>query len=123
MKNLILKIVLIAGFGLCFSIVYLTRAQEKVSESPAVQNPAEARAPQNAKYEYGMILWDKSDRIQIITPEDNQRVRVYKFVKLPHDISEEEFCVTWAINSVAKSGWEPVTLEMPRVLLRRDLDR
>ena len=117
MKHSTPKILLIAGLGLWLGAALPTGAQEKVTETPTEQ-----KGVQNARYEYGMIKWDKPDNIQIITPKGNQQVRVYKAVKLPHGISDEEFCITWAINNMAASGWEPVSLDGPRVLLRRDLD-
>jgi hypothetical protein len=73
-------------------------------------------------YEYGMIKWDGPDKIQIITPEKTEYIRVFKTgVKLPENIHDEEFCDVWAMNRVAKDGWEAVMVHATRILIRRPL--
>jgi hypothetical protein len=40
-------------------------------------------------------------------------------VTIPKDAQEEEFCLAWGTNQMAKEGWEPVDFDSRRVLLRR----
>jgi len=70
-------------------------------------------------YEYAMIKWDGPDKLAIIYPDRAELVRVFKQAKLPSDINEEEFCLTWGANKLAKEGWEPVNLDSRRVLFRK----
>jgi len=70
-------------------------------------------------YEYAMIKWDGPDKLAIIYPDRAELVRVFKTAKLPSDISEEEFCLTWGANKLAQEGWEPVNLNSRRILFRR----
>ena len=70
-------------------------------------------------YEYAMIKWDGPDKLAIIYPDRAELVRVFKTAKLPSDISEEEFCLTWGANRLGKEGWEPVNLNSRRILFRR----
>jgi hypothetical protein len=72
-------------------------------------------------YEYGMIKWDGSDKIEIITPEKCELYRVFKLAVLPAGIHDEEFCDMWAMNHVAKEGWQAVMIHGQRVMIRRAL--
>ena len=77
------------------------------------------------RYEYAIIKYDGPDRIQIMYP--NQKVDMYrvfdKGVKLPADAKQEEFCVTYAVNELAKDwlGSDPTARHArhaaPRVAL------
>ena len=75
------------------------------------------------RFEYATIKYDGPDRIQVMYP--NQKVEMYrvfeKGVKLPPDAKQEEFCVTYAVNELAKDGWEAFQLHATRVMLRREL--
>jgi len=70
-------------------------------------------------WECAMIKWDGPDKLGIIYPDHAEVVRVFKSTKLPPDITEEEFCLTWGANKLAKEGWELVNLDSRRVLFRR----
>ena len=70
-------------------------------------------------YEYAMIKWDGPDKLAMIYPDRADFVRVFKIAKPPPEINDEEFCLTWGINRLAKEGWEPVNLDSRRILLRR----
>ncbi len=103
-KRAVLLIVTIA-VAVCFGLTMLSKAQA----------PGAA-----ARYEVAMIKWDGPDKIQLITPNKAEFVRVFKSgVGLPQDIHDEEFCLNWAANKLAQDGWEPVTLNATRILLRR----
>jgi len=70
-------------------------------------------------YEYAMIKWDGPDKLAIIYPDRAELIRVFKQSKLPSDINEEEFCLTWGANKLAKEGWEPINLDSRRILFRK----
>src|SRR4051812_6640907 len=70
-------------------------------------------------YEYAMIKWDGPDKLAIIYPDHAELLRVFKQAKPPSDINEEEFCLTWGANKLAKEGWEPVNLDSRRILFRK----
>jgi len=83
---------------------------------------AQNRPSPRQDYEYAIIKWDGPDKLQFITPEKTEFLRAFKSgVKLPADVHDEEFCVVWAVNRMAKEGWEVVTLHSTRVMLRRPL--
>lgn len=76
------------------------------------------------RYEVAMIKWDGPDKIQLITPQKSETLRVFKSgATLPPEIHDEEFCLTWAANKLAQDGWEPVTLNSTRILLKRPVIR
>ena len=84
---------------------------------------AEDKPAAKQRFEYAIIKWDGPDRIQVLYP--NQKVDMYrvfeKGAKLPADAKQEEFCVTYAVNELAKDGWEAFQLHATRVMLRREL--
>ena len=103
-KRAVLLIVTIAAAA-WFGLTMLSKAQ-----APGV----------TARYEVAMIKWDGPDKIQLITPNKAEFVRVFKSgVGLPADIHDEEFCLNWAANKLAQDGWEPVALNATRILMRR----
>lgn len=73
------------------------------------------------KYECAMVKWDGPDKVAIIYPDRVETVRVAKVAKMPDDVTEEEFCLTWGANKLGKEGWEPVNLNSRRILFRRAL--
>jgi hypothetical protein len=85
----------------------------------------EAQAPKPAsaaRCEVALIKWDGPDRVQFITPQKAEVVRVFKRgVELPSGIHDEQFCLAWAANELAKEGWEPVNLNATRILMRREI--
>ena len=80
---------------------------------------ATASLAAGAEYQYAMIKWDGPDKLQMIYPDRAEVVRVFKLAKPPPDITEEEFCLTWGANQLAKEGWEPVNLNSRRILFRK----
>jgi len=78
---------------------------------------AEEKAP---RYEYAIVKWDGPDRLAYNLPDKFELVFLEKTgVKIPKDAQPEEFCLTAAANNLAKDGWETVTLNSRRILLRR----
>lgn len=84
-----------------------------------------AQAPTSAgKYEVAMVKWDGPDKLQFLTPQKSEAIRLFRTgVQLPPDIRDEEFCLTWAANKLAQEGWEPVNLNSTRILFRRAVSR
>lgn len=102
----------IMAIAVCLTVCFCFAALSKAQEKPV---PA-------ARYEYGMIKWDGPDYVQFVTPQKTETVRVFKSGgKLPAGIHDEEYCVVWAANHMAKDGWEVVTLHATRVMMRRAL--
>ncbi len=92
-----------------FAFTFLTRAQTT------------GAAP---RFETAMIKWDGPDKVQLITPQKCEFIRVFKTgAQLPPDIHDEEFCLNWAANKLAQEGWEPVNLNATRILMRRPVNR
>jgi hypothetical protein len=104
-KNLVLLI----AFASVSLTLFLTRTEAQGPPASSTQ-----------RFEVAIIKWDGPDRIQFITPEKSEMVRVFKLgVELPKGIRDEAFCLTWAANKLASEGWEPLNLNSTRLLLRR----
>lgn len=101
-------------------LLYSAGALAIVSLAVMLLVKAQAAEPAAApRYECAMIKWDGPDKLAVIYPDRSEIVRVFKAAKLPADITEEEFCLTWGANKLAQEGWEPVNLNSRRVLFRR----
>jgi hypothetical protein len=99
----------VATLVAALSTVFVARGQQ-----PAV-------AP---RYEVATVKWDGPDRLQFLTPQKSESIRLFKTgVQLPPEIRDEEFCLTWAANKMALDGWEPVNLNSTRILFRRPVIR
>ena len=106
--NYLLPLAVIAGVAL---LAAFSRTQAQ----------APTPAP-GARFEVAVVKWNGPDRIQLITPQSSQMLRVYQEgPKPPRDIDEEEFCLAWGANRLAAEGWEPVNLNSRRILLRRPI--
>ena len=103
-------------------ILSLLLAIVAVGIYPSVTSRAQEKPAASQTYEYGMIKWDGPDKLQFILPEKTEVLHAFRSgLKLPESIHDEEMCVVWALNRVAKDGWEPVTLHATRVLIRRPI--
>ncbi|HYR42424.1 MAG TPA: hypothetical protein VER98_05345 [Terriglobia bacterium] len=72
------------------------------------------------RYEYAIIKWDGPDRIYYNLPDKFELVHIRnQGVTIPKEAQEEEFCLTYAANQLAKDGWEAMNLDSRRLLLRR----
>ncbi len=107
MKRLVISVALVAvtiGFGTAL----LLRAQDRLA----------------VKYEYAIVKWDGPDRLYYNLPDKFELIHLDKGgVKIAKDAQEEEFCLAYACNHLAKDGWEPVNLNSRRVLFRRAVNR
>jgi len=74
----------------------------------------------SAKYEYAIVKWDGPDRLFYNLPDKFEVVHITKSdVKIPSDAQNEEFCLAYAANKMAASGWEAINLDSRRILFRR----
>jgi hypothetical protein len=74
----------------------------------------------SGKYEYAIVKWDGPDRLYYNMPDKFELVHLRnQRVNIPRDAQEEEWCLTYAANQLAKEGWETLTLDSRRILLRR----
>ena len=84
----------------------------------------EAQGPTSParRCEVAIIKWDGPDRIQFITPDRAELVRVFdQGVEMPKGIRDEAFCLAWAANQLAREGWEPMNLNATRILMQRQV--
>ena len=83
----------------------------------------QAQSPGNAsgtQYEYAIVKWDGPDRLFYNLPNKFELVHLRNHkVTIPKDAQEEEFCLAYAANDMAKEGWEPIGLDSRRILFRR----
>ena len=79
-----------------------------------------ADAPAGTKWEYAIVKWDGHDRLYDNLPDKFELVFLSKTgVTIPKDAQQEEWCLNYAANKLAKDGWETLTLNSRRILLRR----
>ena len=66
------------------------------------------------------MKWDGPDRLYYNLPDKYELVFLSKTgVTIPKEAQAEEWCLTYAANKLARDGWETVTLDSRRILLRR----
>jgi len=108
MKKIICTGIVIAVIGLLVSHQNLP-AQDKGS------------AP---KYEYAVVKWDGPDRLYYNLPDKFELVHLSQTgVVIPKEAQNEEFCLAYAANKMARDGWETITLDSRRIVVRRALAR
>jgi hypothetical protein len=75
--------------------------------------------------EYAVIKWDGTDKVCVNLPNKSEILHVFESssTRTPRDMQDEEFCLTWTVNKLAKDGWEVVTLDSRRLVFRRPLGR
>jgi hypothetical protein len=109
MKKILLTILLIV------SVI----AVQRTLPGHAQDKPAAVQA-----YEYGIIKWEASDKVQLVYPTGSTVIHAYNSGARHNDAtSEEDSSMIWAIEHVAKDGWEPVNLDGTRTLIRRPFYR
>jgi hypothetical protein len=75
-----------------------------------------------ARFEYAIVKWDGPDRLYLNIPNKFEVIRLGdQNVTIPKEAENEEFCLATACNIMARTGWEPVTLDSRRVLFRRSM--
>jgi hypothetical protein len=76
--------------------------------------------PTSANWEYAIVKWDGPDRLFYNLPDKFEMVHIEKEgVTIPKEAQAEEFCLAYAANKMAKSGWEPASFDSRRILFRR----
>ena len=75
--------------------------------------------PEPSKYEYAIVKWDGPDRLYYNLPDKFEMVHITKFVGIPNEAQQEEWCLAYACNKMAAEGWEPVNLDSRRIVFRR----
>ncbi len=76
------------------------------------------------RYEYAIVKWDGPDRLYYNLPDKFELVHLSQSgVAIPKEAQKEEFCLAYAANKMARDGWETVTLDSRRIVVRRPLAR
>ena len=76
-------------------------------------------ADAGTKWEYAIVKWDGPDRLYYNLPDKFELVFLSKTgVTVPKEAQPEEWCLNYAANKLAKDGWETLTLNSRRILLR-----
>lgn len=75
--------------------------------------------------ECAVIKWDGGDKVCVNLPEKSEILHVYELsgARTPKEMQEEEYCLTWTANKLAKDGWEVVNLDSRRLVFRRPVGR
>ncbi|HEY1173626.1 MAG TPA: hypothetical protein VGH19_19835 [Verrucomicrobiae bacterium] len=71
------------------------------------------------KYEVAVIKFDGPDRIAYILPGNTQKARITDEIEIPKGVHDEAFCLAVAANKLAKDGWEPVSIDGTRIMMKR----
>jgi hypothetical protein len=71
--------------------------------------------------EYAVIKWDGSDKVCVNLPGKSEILHVYELAgsRTPKEMQEEEFCLAWMANKMAKDGWQALTLDSRRLVFSR----
>jgi hypothetical protein len=79
-----------------------------------------ADSSSGTKWEYAIVKWDGPDKLYYNLPDKFELVLLGKTgVTVPKEAQPEEWCLNYAANKLAKDGWETLTLNSRRILLRR----
>ncbi len=73
--------------------------------------------------EFAVVKWDGNDKVCVNLPGKSEVIRVFALAgsRTPSEMQDEEFCLAWTANNLAKDGWEVVTLDSRRLVFRRPL--
>ena len=83
-------------------------------------NRGNAQEKATAKYEYAVLKWDGPDRLYYNMPDRFEMVHLEKQgIKIPGEAQNEEWCLAYGANQLAREGWEPINLDSRRLVLRR----
>ncbi len=106
MKKTTLLAIGLTALTLWLGAAWVAQAQDK---SPA------------QRQEVAIIKWDGNDKVCVNLPDKSEVVHVYELsgTRPPKDMQEEEYCLAYMANKLAKEGWEIVTLDSRRLVFRR----
>jgi hypothetical protein len=81
---------------------------------------AQEKAPAR-QLEYAIIKWDGTDKVCVNLPSKSEILRVYELSgsRTPKEMQEEEFCLAFTANKLAKEGWEVTAFDSRRLVFRR----
>jgi hypothetical protein len=73
------------------------------------------------RYEFGVVKWDGNDKVCVNLPDKSEILHIFELAKTqtPKQMQDEEFCLAWTANKLAKEGWEVVNLDSRRLVFRR----
>jgi hypothetical protein len=73
--------------------------------------------------EVAIIKWDGNDKVCVNLPGKAEIIHVYDLsnTRTPKEMQEEEFCLAFMANKLAKDGWEVAAFDSRRLLFRRPL--
>jgi hypothetical protein len=89
---------------------------------PSLFSTAQEKVPAQ-RYECALIKWDGTDKVCVNLPDKSEILHVFQLssTRTPKEMQDEEFCLAYICNKLAKEGWELVNLDSRRILLRRPL--
>ena len=81
---------------------------------------AQGKAPAG-RPEYAIIKWDGNDKVCVNLPSKSEILHVYELSgsRTPKEMQEEEFCLAWMANKLAKEGWEVAAFDSRRLVFSR----
>jgi hypothetical protein len=109
MRNTTLLTIGTAALAVWLGASLLSTAQERVS----------AR-----RYEVAVIKYDGNDKVCVNLPNKSEILHVFDLSgsRPPRDMQDEEYCLAWMANKLAKDGWEVVNLDSRRLVFRRSVN-
>ena len=80
---------------------------------------AQEKAPAR-QFEYAVIKWDGTDKVCVNLPGKAEILHVYEMSgsRTPKEMQEEEFCLAFMANKMAKEGWEVAAFDSRRLVFR-----
>jgi hypothetical protein len=106
MKKTTLLGIAITLFTVWLGTSFLVKAQDK--------GPARHQ-------EVAIVKWDGADKVCVNLPDKSEILHVFELAsaRTPKEMQDEEFCLAWTANKLAKEGWEVLTLDSRRLVFRR----
>ena len=85
---------------------------------------AQQRDP-GLRSEIAVIKWDGNDKVCVNLPGKSEILHVFELsnTRTPKEMPDEEFCLAWTANKLAKEGWDVVSLDSRRLVFRRPVAR
>lgn len=73
------------------------------------------------RQEFAIVKWDGTDKVCVNLPDKSEILHVFELAsaRTPKEMQDEEFCLAWTANKLAKEGWEVLTLDSRRLVFRR----
>lgn len=76
-------------------------------------------------FEYATIWWDGTDNSRLMRPDGSVEnlAALFRQAKCPKETDDRNFYLNYALNSMAKEGWEFVGTLNKDIIVRRSLVR